>query len=108
MKIILYLAAAYLAFLVILTVFQRKLIYFPYKLAKEYEFPPYVSQLEEVFITCDVQCCLLIIMDMVKVRGILLKTIFTLTARPLLLGLQKKKTGIRKRLCFSENHWEVE
>ena len=53
MKIILYLAAAYLAFLVILTVFQRKLIYFPYKLAKEFEFPPYVSQLEEVFITCD-------------------------------------------------------
>ena len=53
MKTILSLAAFYLIFLVILTLFQRKFIYFPYKLDKEFEFPQYVSQLEEVFITCE-------------------------------------------------------
>ena len=52
MKTIISLAAFYLLFLVILTLFQRKFIYFPYKLDKEFEFPRYVSQLEEVFITC--------------------------------------------------------
>jgi hypothetical protein len=52
MKTIISLAAFYLLFLVILTLFQRKFIYFPYKLEKEFEYPRYVSQLEEVFITC--------------------------------------------------------
>ena len=53
MKTLLSLAAFYLIFLVILTLFQRKFIYFPYKLDKEFEFPQYVSPLEEVFITCE-------------------------------------------------------
>lgn len=53
MKTIISLAAVYLIFLIILTVFQRKFIYFPYKLDKEFEYPLYVSQLEEVFITCE-------------------------------------------------------
>ncbi|MDX1778847.1 MAG: hypothetical protein R3339_08190, partial [Thermodesulfobacteriota bacterium] len=39
MKTILSLAAFYLIFLVILTLFQRKFIYFPYKLDKEFEYP---------------------------------------------------------------------
>ncbi|TNF53889.1 alpha/beta hydrolase [bacterium] len=53
MKTIISLAAFYLFFLVILTLFQRKFIYFPYKLDKEFEYPRYVSQLEEIFITCE-------------------------------------------------------
>ena len=52
MKTIISLAAFYLIFLVILTLFQRKFIYFPYKLDREFEYPLYVPQLEEVFITC--------------------------------------------------------
>jgi len=52
MKTIISLAAFYLIFLVILTLFQRKFIYYPYKLDKKFEYPRYVSQLEEVFITC--------------------------------------------------------
>ena len=53
MKTILSLAAFYLIFLVILTLFQRKFIYFPYKLDKQFEYPRYVSNMEEVFITCE-------------------------------------------------------
>ena len=53
MKTLLSLAAFYLICLAILTLFQRKFIYFPYKLDKEFEFPRYASQLEEVFITCE-------------------------------------------------------
>ena len=52
MKTIISIAAFYLIFLVILTLFQRKFIYYPYKLDKEFDYPRYVSQLEEVFITC--------------------------------------------------------
>jgi fermentation-respiration switch protein FrsA (DUF1100 family) len=53
MKIILYLAFIYCVLLVMLTVFQRKIMYYPHKLDKDFEFPLYVPQLEEVFITCD-------------------------------------------------------
>ena len=53
MKTLLSLAALYLICLVILTLFQRKFIYFPYKLDKEFEYPRYVSDMEEVFITCE-------------------------------------------------------
>ena len=53
MKTIIALATFYLIFLVILTLFQRKFIYFPYKLDREFEYPLYVSQLGEVFITCE-------------------------------------------------------
>lgn len=53
MKTLLSLGACYLIFLLILTLFQRKFIYFPYKLDKEFEYPRYVSQLEEAFITCE-------------------------------------------------------
>jgi fermentation-respiration switch protein FrsA (DUF1100 family) len=53
MKALLTLATCYLIFLIILTLFQRKFIYFPYKLDKEFEYPSYVSEMEEVFITCE-------------------------------------------------------
>ena len=46
----------YLIILIILTVFQRKIIYYPYKLDKKFEFPIYTPQLEEVFITCEDGC----------------------------------------------------
>jgi pimeloyl-ACP methyl ester carboxylesterase len=56
MKTILYLALIYCVLLVMLTVFQRKIIYYPYTLDKDFAFPPYVPELEEVFITCDDAC----------------------------------------------------
>ncbi len=52
MRTIILVIAIYLVILFILTVFQRKIIYYPYKLDKRFEFPMYVPQLEEVFITC--------------------------------------------------------
>ena len=56
MKTILYLALIYCVLLVMLTVFQRKIIYYPHRLDKDFEFPLYVPRLEEVFITCDDGC----------------------------------------------------
>ena len=56
MKIIVSAITIYLVILFILTVFQRKIIYYPYKLDKRFEFPMYVPQLEEVFITCEDGC----------------------------------------------------
>ena len=52
MKTIISLAAFYLFLLVIMTLFQRKFIYYPYKLDREFEYPRYVPQQEEIFITC--------------------------------------------------------
>ena len=56
MKTILYLALIYCVLLIMLTVFQRKIIYYPLRLDKDFEFPLYVPQPEEVFITCDDGC----------------------------------------------------
>ncbi|MBW2552662.1 MAG: alpha/beta hydrolase [Deltaproteobacteria bacterium] len=56
MKIIISAITIYLVILFVLTVFQRKIIYYPYKLDKQFEFPMYVPQLEEVFITCEDGC----------------------------------------------------
>ena len=56
MKTIVYLALFYCVLLVMLTLFQRKIIYYPHKLDKDFEFPLYVPWLEEVFITCDDGC----------------------------------------------------
>jgi hypothetical protein len=42
--------------LLLLFLFQRSLIYYPYKLDKQFVFPPYLPGLEEVFITCDDGC----------------------------------------------------
>ena len=53
MKTILYLAFIYCVLLVLLTVFQRKIMYYPHRLDKDFAFPLYVPQQEEVFITCD-------------------------------------------------------
>ena len=39
-----------------MTVFQRKIIYYPYTLDKNFKFPKYVPELEEVFITCEDGC----------------------------------------------------
>jgi len=56
MSIIISLAVLYVAMLFLLTLFQRKIIYYPYKLDTRFEFPEYVSHMEEVFITCDDGC----------------------------------------------------
>jgi fermentation-respiration switch protein FrsA (DUF1100 family) len=53
MKTILSLALFYCVLLIVLTVFQRKIIYYPHRLDKDFEFPLYVPELEEVFITCE-------------------------------------------------------
>jgi fermentation-respiration switch protein FrsA (DUF1100 family) len=56
MEIIISAIAIYLVILLILTVFQRKIIYYPYKLDKQFDFPMYVPKLEEVFIACEDGC----------------------------------------------------
>jgi len=56
MKIIISAITIYLVTLFIMTVFQRKIIYYPYKLDKNFKFPKYVPELEEVFITCEDGC----------------------------------------------------
>ena len=53
MDIIIPAIVIYLALLFILTVFQRKIIYYPYELDKDFKFPMYVPALEEVFIPCE-------------------------------------------------------
>jgi len=53
MKTIISAVIIYLVILIIMTVFQRKIIYYPYKLDKNFKFPKYVPELEEVFITCE-------------------------------------------------------
>jgi len=56
MKIVISAVIIYLVILFILTVFQRKIIYYPYKLDKNFEFPRYVPGQEEVFINCEDGC----------------------------------------------------
>lgn len=53
MDIIIPAIVIYLVLLFILTVFQRKIIYYPYELDKDFKFPMYVTGLEEVFISCE-------------------------------------------------------
>lgn len=52
MKTIVALVLLYLLFLALLTLFQRKLIYIPYALERDFTFPRYVPGLEEAFMTC--------------------------------------------------------
>jgi len=56
MKILLSLIITYCVLLALLTVFQRKIIYYPHRLDRGFEFPLYVDRIEEVFITCDDGC----------------------------------------------------
>jgi fermentation-respiration switch protein FrsA (DUF1100 family) len=53
MDIIIPALVIYLVLLFILVVFQRKIIYYPYVLDKDFTFPMYVPALEEVFIPCE-------------------------------------------------------
>jgi len=53
MEIIISAVTIYLILLVFVFVFQRKIIYQPYKLDKNFVFPNYVPALEEVFIPCE-------------------------------------------------------
>lgn len=53
MDIIILATVIYLVLLFILTVFQRKIIYYPYTLDKDFTFPMYVTGLEEIFISCE-------------------------------------------------------
>ena len=61
MDIIIPAIVIYLLLLFILTVFQRKIIYYPYELDKDFKFPMYVTGLEEVFIPCE---------DVVTINGL--------------------------------------
>jgi fermentation-respiration switch protein FrsA (DUF1100 family) len=53
MKIIITAVTIYLILLLLVFIFQRKVIYYPYKLDNNFAFPNYVPALEEVFITCE-------------------------------------------------------
>jgi fermentation-respiration switch protein FrsA (DUF1100 family) len=52
-KVIISALCIYLVLLVALALFQRTFIYFPHTLEATYTFPPYVPELEEVFIACE-------------------------------------------------------
>lgn len=43
----------YISVAVILFLLQRRIIYYPMTLEKEYEFPPYVPGMSEIYITCE-------------------------------------------------------
>ncbi len=53
MKIFISAVTIYLIVVFIVTLFQRKIIYYPHKLDTRYEFPPYVPAIEEFFAQCD-------------------------------------------------------
>ena len=52
MKIIVSAITIYCIIAFLLTILQRRIIYYPYKLDKRYEFPPFVPGMREVFIEC--------------------------------------------------------
>jgi len=56
MHILIAVVTIYLFLLIVVTVFQRKIIYYPYTLDKNFVFPRYVPALEEVFIPCEDGC----------------------------------------------------